>query len=308
MSRRESVRAHRFPTVFRCGAPLSAVPDEPATTISGGVGAPAEFVPAEADTRAEAVVDELGQMYWRKAYGGQDAFECLVRTILSQNTSDVASQPAHDSLMDRYASDGGEARSASETRTGSEATRERGDLAAALADAEQSELAETIASAGLYNQKSKMIIGAAERIREAFGGADGFDDFVRDEDPGEVRERLLDIHGVGPKTADCVLLFSGGRGGVFPVDTHVHRIARRMGLAPADADHEAVREHLERDVPAAKCGFGHTAMIQFGREYCKARKPACLDGPEACPLYDLCERVGVDEVEETVVDPAEAVE
>ncbi|WP_435186341.1 endonuclease III domain-containing protein, partial [Halobellus sp. EA9] len=90
-----------------------------------------------------------------------------------------------------------------------------------------------------------------------------------------------------------------------PVDTHVHRIARRMGLAPADADHETVREHLEADVPGEKCGFGHTAMIQFGREYCSARKPACLDGPEACPLYDLCDRVGVDEMAESVVDPAE---
>ncbi len=78
------------------------MPEEPAENISGGDaggGTAAEFVPAEADTRAEAVVDELGQMYWQKAYGGQDAFECLVRTILSQNTSDVASQPAHDSLM-----------------------------------------------------------------------------------------------------------------------------------------------------------------------------------------------------------------
>ena len=46
-------------------------------------------------------------------------------------------------------------------------------------------------------------------------------------------------------------------------------------------------------------------MIQFGREYCTARSPACLDGPEACPLYDECDRVGVDEVGESVVDPAE---
>ncbi|WP_101296360.1 endonuclease III domain-containing protein [Halegenticoccus soli] len=271
------------------------MPEEPAENISGGSaggGVEVDFDPADAGTRAEAVVDELGELYWRKAYGGQDAFTCLVRTILSQNTSDVASQPAHDSLMARYGRDGGD--------------DPGDDLAAALADAEQSELAETIQSAGLYNQKSEMIIGAAEEIVEEFGGADGFDAFVRDEGPEAVRDRLLEIRGVGPKTADCVLLFAGGRGGVFPVDTHVHRIARRMGLAPPDADHETVREHLERDVPAEKCGFGHTAMIQFGREYCKARKPACLDGPEACPLYDLCDRVGVDEIDETVVDPAEA--
>lgn len=264
------------------------MPEEPAENISGGSdggGTDAAFTPSEADTRAAAVVDALGEMYWQKAYGGQDAFTCLVRTILSQNTSDKASQPAHDSLMNRY---GG------------------GDLATTLADAEQSELAETIQSAGLYNQKSAMIIGAAEEIVAEFGGADAFDDFVRDEDPSTVRDRLLAIHGVGPKTADCVLLFAGGRGGVFPVDTHVHRIARRMGLAPPDADHEAVREYIERDVPPEKCGFGHTAMIQFGREYCTARKPACLDGPEACPLYDLCDRVGIDEVDESVVDPADA--
>ena len=262
--------------------------DEPAENISGGAsggGQPATFDPATAGTRAERVVDQLGSRYWQKAYGGRPAFECLVRTILSQNTSDKASQPAHDSLMDRYGA---------------------GDLVAALAEAEQSTLAETISGAGLYNQKSEVIIAAATEIREEFDDAGAFDAFVKTESPETVRRRLLDIHGVGPKTADCVLLFAGGRGGVFPVDTHVHRIARRMGLATPEADHEAVREALEATVPPEKCGFGHTAMIQFGREYCTARKPACLDGPEACPLYDDCDRVGVDEITETVVDPAEA--
>jgi endonuclease-3 len=262
--------------------------DEPAENISGGDaggGAFAAFRESDPETRAERVVDELGAMYWQKAYGGQDGFECLVRTILSQNTSDVASQPAHDSLMDRYGP----------------AT----ELAESLAAAHRDELAETISSAGLYNQKSDVIIRAAEWALETYDSTEGFDRFVREAPPEEVRETLLSVKGVGPKTADCVLLFAGGRGGVFPVDTHVHRIARRMGLAPADADHEEVREHLERDVPAEKCGFGHTAMIQFGRDYCNARKPACLDGPEACPLYDRCDRVGIDEIEGTVVDPAE---
>jgi endonuclease-3 len=266
--------------------------DEPAENISGGDaggGTFAAFGDRDGDegpeTRAEAVVDALGEMYWRKAYGGQDGFECLVRTILSQNTSDKASQPAHDSLMNRYGP--------------------ADELAESLADAPQDELAETIASAGLYNQKSAVIIDAAEWVLDEYGSTQAFDRFVREDDPGEVRETLLSVNGVGPKTADCVLLFSGGRGGVFPVDTHVHRIARRMGLAPPDADHEDVRTHLERDVPAEKCGFGHTAMIQFGREYCSARKPACLDGPEACPLYDRCERVGIDEIDGSVVDPSE---
>lgn len=265
---------------------------EPTVNISGGTtggGVAAEFDPATADTRAEEVVDRLGERYWRKTYGGQDAFTCLVRTILSQNTSDKASQPAHDALIARY-------------------DDEDVDLAESLAGAERSRLAETISSAGLYNQKSETLIETAEWVLEAFGSAAAFDAFVKDEEPSAVRETLLSVRGVGPKTADCVLLFAGGRGGVFPVDTHVHRIYRRLGIAPPDADHEEVRAVLERDVPAAKCGFAHTATIQFGREYCTARKPACLDDPEACPMTDLCDQVGVYPETGEVVDPAETLE
>jgi len=81
------------------------MPQEPDENISGGVsggGQEATFDPSTAGTRAEAVVDVLGELYWQKAYGGRDGFECLVRTILSQNTSDKASQPAHDALINRY--------------------------------------------------------------------------------------------------------------------------------------------------------------------------------------------------------------
>jgi len=280
---------------------------EPPENISGGSdggGLAATFEPGEAATRAEAVVDRLGALYWQKTYGGQDAFECLVRTVLSQNTSDVASQPAHDALMARYGGrdgpDGGDA--------GDEEDADGTDLAESLAAADADELAETIRSAGLYNQKAATLIDLAERVVAEYGGDEGFDAFVRDEDPATVRERLLDMGGVGPKTADCVLLFSGGRAGVFPVDTHVHRIYRRLGIAPPDADHEEVREILEREVPPGKCGFGHTGSIQFGREYCSATKPACLEGPEACQMYDLCDRVGVDEATGEVVDPAETAE
>lgn len=263
---------------------------EPAENISGGPdagGTGTAFESGDPATRAEAVVDRLGERYWRKTYGGQDAFTCLVRTVLSQNTSDKASQPAHDQLMAEYG--GGE------------------DLATALAGADADELADVIRPAGLYNQKATVLIDLAERVVAEYGGSEGFDTFVKDGAPGEVRPTLLEFDGVGPKTADCVLLFASGRPGVFPVDTHVHRIYRRLGVAPPDADHETVREILERQVPPEKCGFGHTASIQFGREVCTARKPACLDGPEACPLADLCDRVGVDPVTGEVVDPAETV-
>jgi endonuclease-3 len=258
---------------------------EPSRNISGGAaggGRATAFEPGTAGTRAEAVVDRLGDLYWQKAYGGRDAFDCLVRTVLSQNTSDAASQPAYDALVERY---------------------DDGNLATGLAEADQPTLAETIQPAGLHNQKSETLIGVAERVIEEWGDAAAFDDFVSTGEYDDVRAALLDVHGVGPKTADCVLLFAGGRGGVFPVDTHVHRIARRLGIAPPAADHEAVRDYLESAVSAEKCGFGHTAMIQFGREYCTARQPACLDDPEACPMADLCDQVGVDVASGDVVDP-----
>lgn len=264
--------------------------DEPTENISGGSNGSEPFAKFRSDgahTRAEAVVDRLGEQYWQKTYGGQDAFECLVRTVLSQNTSDKASQPAHDALIKRY---GG------------------GDLAAALAEVSQEELAETIRPAGLYNQKSEVIVRLGQRVVEEYGGQDAFDEFVKYWDPEAVRETLLEMDGVGPKTADCVLLFSGGREDVFPVDTHVHRIYRRLGVAPPDANHETVRTVLEREVPADKCGFGHTASIQFGREYCTARRPACLEDPSSCPLADICDQVGVYPGGGEVIDPAEAPE
>ncbi|WP_435184265.1 endonuclease III domain-containing protein, partial [Halobellus sp. EA9] len=222
------------------------MPEEPRENISGGDGATAAaFESGDAGTRAEGVVDELGRLYWQKTYGGKDAFESLVRTILSQNTSDVASQPAHDALMERYGSAG---------ETSSDGDH---DLAAALADAEQSELAETISSAGLYNQKSEMIVGAAERICEEYGGADGFDAFVTEGDPGEVRDALLDIHGVGPKTADCVLLFAGGRDGVFPVRSWVNDCWSDLSSSWKSQRARVTRpRHPTNDVPSQDVRLG----------------------------------------------------
>ncbi|MFB6184834.1 MAG: endonuclease III, partial [Haloarculaceae archaeon] len=127
---------------------------EPDVNISGGAdggGTETTFDADAADTRAQAVVDRLGDLYWTKTYGGRPAFECLVRTILSQNTSDVASQPAHDALMDRYGGEvGAGAGDAADADAGDAADA---DLAVALANAERETLAETISAAGLYNQK-----------------------------------------------------------------------------------------------------------------------------------------------------------
>lgn len=260
---------------------------EPERNISGGPGGGGELSsvqPGTAQTRAAAIVERLGELYWTKTYGGREAFECLIRTILSQNTSDDASQPAHDSLMERYGGD---------------------DLAITLAEADVETIAESIQSAGLYNRKAQHIQRAAEEVVELYGDASAFNDWVQSTRATEVRDRLLEMDGVGPKTADCVLLFAGGRDGVFPVDTHVHRIYRRMGVAPPDADHATVRTILEEEVPPESCGFGHTASIQFGREYCSARNPACLDETRTCPMRDLCDQVGIQHETGSAEDPSE---
>lgn len=275
---------------------------EPAENIGGAWSYPlSDSREMPPDSRTEAIIDRLGDRYWRKGYGGQDAFSCLLRTILSQNTSDVVSQPAFDALIDRYDGE---------------------NVVEQLVLASPDKIAALIRPAGLHNQKARVIHACAETIQQEWGEAAAFNEFIRSAPYSTARERLLAMNGVGPKTADCVLLFAGGRDGVFPVDTHVHRITRRLGIVPPDADHETVRAVLEgrldeldsafrerwRDmaVPPEKCGFGHTAMIQFGREYCTARGPACLNGPNACPLVDLCKQVGVDSETGTVVDPRNA--
>lgn len=261
---------------------------EPAKNISGGLGSPIEVETERSRSRLEAVIDRLGVLYWQKRYGGQDAFTCLVRTILSQNTSDTASQAAFEALEERV-----------------------GDrnLAVFLRDADPDAIAETIQVAGLYNQKAATLQAAAKAVLSDYGDTEHFDKFTSTAPNEEARTALLAIDGVGPKTADCVLLFAAGREGIFPVDTHVHRVTRRLGVAPPDADHETVRQLLadRENLRPEKCGFGHTSMIQFGREYCTARRPACLSGSDACPLYDLCDRRGIDVTEGTTTDPRNTV-
>ncbi len=100
----------------------------------------------------------------------------------------------------------------------------------------------------------------------------------------EAREWLLDLNGVGPKTAAIVLLFSLGRP-AFPVDTHVHRVTGRLGLIPEGASAERAHTLLEDALPEEWYYPFHINLIRHGRQVCHARNPDC----EACTLTDLCE-------------------
>ena len=101
-------------------------------------------------------------------------------------------------------------------------------------------------------------------------------------------ELLVGLRGVGPKTAACVLLFSLGRP-FFPVDTHVHRVARRLALVPDDADAVEAQQLIQHAVPPADVYDLHMLLIRHGREVCLARRPLC----SRCVLSPICPRIGV---------------
>ncbi|MGZ7180483.1 MAG: endonuclease III domain-containing protein, partial [Halobacteriota archaeon] len=98
------------------------------------------------------------------------------------------------------------------------------------------------------------------------------------------RERLQKVLGIGPKTADVVLLFARDFE-IIPVDTHVFRVSRRIGLAPQKGGYDAVKMALEDEIPPGKRKFAHLALIRLGREICVARGPQHWK----CPLTDVCD-------------------
>ena len=98
------------------------------------------------------------------------------------------------------------------------------------------------------------------------------------------RETLLTLPGVGPKTADIVLTHCFGEAAI-PVDVHVSRVSRRLGLAPMDASPEETQSSLHTLIPRDKYLFYDRSIVRLGKEYCRKTKPLCGD----CPLKDCCD-------------------
>jgi endonuclease-3 len=182
----------------------------------------------------------------------------LVGTILSQNTNDVNRDRAFARLRERFP-DWSQVR-----------------------DAPAEEVIETIRSAGLANQKGPRIQEALRRITQERRELSL--DFLADLPLEEARTWLLSLDGVGPKTAAIVLLFSLGRP-AFPVDTHVHRVSRRLGLIGQRTSAEKAHGILEEWLPQHWYYAFHVNVIRHGRQVCHARKPRC----EICVLRDLCD-------------------
>jgi endonuclease-3 len=107
-------------------------------------------------------------------------------------------------------------------------------------------------------------------------------DFIRKMNSDEIYAELLQYSGVGVKTISCVLAFGLGRD-VFPVDTHVHRLSNRLGIAKANTPDKTF-EQLKDRIPEGRKFLLHTLLIRFGRKVCRSQNPLC----GRCRLYDLC--------------------
>lgn len=178
-------------------------------------------------------------------------------TILSQNTSAANYTRAFTSLQERF--DGWEA----------------------VRIADLSEIEEAIRPGGLAKIKAPRIRQALNDILERTGGLSL--DFLAGMPDQEARDYLMQFDGVGVKTASCVLMFSLGRP-VLPVDTHVHRLAKRLGLIQGRVSAEAAHHVLQAMVPDELVYSFHVNLVTHGRRVCKAQNPAC----DACVLLELC--------------------
>jgi endonuclease-3 len=183
----------------------------------------------------------------------------LIYTVLSQNTADVNTDRTYAELRRRYP-------------TWSE-----------VRDAPVAQVEQAIALGGLSHMKAPRIVAILQALSAAAGEPDlSLLDALDDE---RALAYLESLPGVGPKTAACVLLFALGRP-AMPVDTHVHRVARRLGLL--DQGVSAVAAHTVLTAMAgpepADIYAAHVGLVRHGRRVCHARRPAC----DGCPLYDLC--------------------
>jgi endonuclease-3 len=209
------------------------------------------------------VIERLREHYGTPAPRHSDGpLAELIQTILSQNTSDVNTERAFASLWARF-----------------------GDWEAIRA-APASEIADAIRSGGLAQVKAPRIKAVLEAIERDRGELNL--DFLGSLPLADARAYLTSLGGVGPKTAACVLLFALGMP-ALPVDTHVHRVSKRLGLIGSMVSAEAAHSLLEAAIPADEMYDAHMLLIQHGRVICKALRPRC----DTCPLMNVCPRVGV---------------
>jgi endonuclease-3 len=212
-----------------------------------------------ADNRPKKILEILRKTYTMPKWitTSENPFRTLIATIISQNTADRNTRRAFENLSNRF-----------------EITPE------ALANAKQAEIEECLRVAGLYKNKAKTIKHVSKTLLEKYGGNLKP---ILSLPIEQARKTLMQFSGVGPKTADVVLLFSAKQN-TIPVDTHVNRVSKRLGLTSTKGNYEAVRKALQSTYEPKDYLQVHVLLIAHGRKYCKARVPLCKE----CPINTLC--------------------
>jgi len=197
---------------------------------------------------------EYGSPEWQQR---EEPVAVLVGTILSQNTSDVNSVGAFNSLISTFGS------------------------WEAIASAPVEHIAHAIRLGGLSQVKAvriKQILEEIEREQSCISL-----DFLEAMNISEAKDYLMHLPGVGPKTASCVLLFALGKP-CLPVDTHVFRVAKRLGLIASGVSVEQAHGLLQEQIPPSRVYQFHLHLIKHGRRICHARRPRCSE----CILESVC--------------------
>lgn len=201
------------------------------------------------DEKSLLIVEKLNEVFDVRVFEDKDPYRVLVRTILSQRTRDENTDQATNNLFSKYK-----------------------DIYE-VADAPTEDVEELIRCSGFYRVKAGRIKEVSRILIDQYGG----------EVPNNIKE-LLELPGVGRKTANCVLVYAFEEPAI-PVDTHVHRISNRLGLVNTK-DPEDTEKELDNFVPEDIKILLNDLMVQFGQNICKPISPQC----EICPLDELCDK------------------
>ena len=222
-------------------------------------------------------LDALLKMYglptWQRVY---DPTSELVLTMLSANSADINAEKAFDALCRHWPAQDGKrsvgARSGFRAGWGGVGIEEGEADWSAIADAPLDELIDVIRPGGLGPTKAPRIQAVLRKILEERG--DFALEFLGEMKPAEALAWLTQIPGIGRKTASVVLLFSFGMP-LVPVDRHIERVTKRIGLVPPKATPEQAHDYLQVQLDDERVHEAHVNLITHGRQTCHAQRPAC---------------------------------
>ncbi len=194
----------------------------------------------------------FGPQHWWPA---RTRFEVVLGALLTQNTAWSNVEKAFGNLR-----------------------REAGLSPARLARVPVSKLARLLRPSGYFRQKTRAVRGFLHHLNNHYRGSLSR---LLGRPTSELRAELLSLRGIGPETADSILLYAAGRP-VFVVDAYTRRVLSRHGLAPANASYQDIQSFFHRHLPPDAKLFNeyHALLVAVGKNFCHSRNPDCA----ACPL------------------------